>query len=361
MLAIFSDCGCLGRMPVSEENQGFFELALRISKKGQTMKYRIFITKKEILTAIIFIVGLILFGKGLHAAYQCHHALDLNTMQEYEIKEGAYVTGNIDTYIGKHVYGNNKFFGLSQSYLNLLGKSYDFYTIPVGKKSYICIMAYSKSLLKQLEAFEEGHGEAILFEGKIIESPIDINLAWHASIDGFRMESLITSFVIVEKDFGKNKDTIYIGIFLLVVAAIRFFGAGGLKNVVLEDPEDERPVTQKSGYRYEGKQQNTKQRYDSDYELQAEQMRLDTLERRFHELKRSALLCIALLPAGCYILYRFSLLFGILLIVISIKSIWRYFINSANTAAKFLVRKCNLKSLSVQIEECEENIEKLIF
>lgn len=323
------------------------------------MKYRVFITKKEILTAILCIVGMLLLGKGLHAAYQYHNALDLNTMQERELKEGAYVTGNIDTYIGQYMYGSNKFSGMSQGYLNLVGKSYDFYTISVGKESYICIMANSKSLTSQLEAFEDGHGEAIYFEGKIIEPPVDINLALHESIDGFPMESLITSFVIVEKDFGKIKDRIYIGILLLVVAAIRFFDAGGIKNVVLEESEDEKPVIQKSGYRYDGKQQNAKQRYDGDYELQAEQMRLNTLERRLHELKRSALLCIPLLPAGCYILYRFSLLFGILLIVISIKGFWRYFINSANTAAKFLVRKCNLKSLSAQIEECEENIEML--
>lgn len=323
------------------------------------MKYRVFITKKEIFTAILFIVGMIFLGKGLHAAYQYHNALDLNTMQERDLKEGAYVTGKIDTYIGQHMYGSNKFSGMSQGYLNLVGKSYDFYTIPVGKESYLCIMAHSKSLLNQLEVFVDGHGEAIYFEGKIIEPPVDINLAWYESMDGFRMESLITSFVIVEKDFGKIKDRIYIGILLLVVAAIRFFGAGGIKNVVMEESENERPIPQKSGYRYDGKQHNTKQRYDSDYELRAEQMRLDTLERRLHELKRSALLCIPLLPAGCYILYRVSLLFGILLIVISVKSFWRYFINSENTAAKFLVRKCNLKSLSVQIEECEENIETL--
>ncbi len=74
----------------------------------------------------------------------------LNTVQEYELKEGAYVTGNIDSYIGQYMYGSNKFSGMSQGYLNVFGKSYDFYTVPVGKESYICIMAYSKSLTSQL-------------------------------------------------------------------------------------------------------------------------------------------------------------------------------------------------------------------
>lgn len=318
------------------------------------MKYRVFVTKKEILTAILFIVGMIFLGKGLHAAYQYHNALDLNTVQEYELKEGAYVTGNIDTYIGQYMYGSNKFSGMSQGYLNVFGKSYDFYTVPVGKESYICIMAHSKSLTGQLEAFQDGHGESILFEGKIIEPPININLAWHESMDGFRMESLITSFVIIEKDFGKIKDTVYIGILLLVVAAIRFFGAGGIKNVVIEETEDEKPVYRKAVHQYD-----EKQRYGEDYELKAEQMQLDTLERRLHALKKSAILCLPLLLAGAYILYRVSLLFGILLFVISVKSFWRYFINSENTAAKTLAKKCNLDSLSVQIEERKEKIKML--
>lgn len=318
------------------------------------MKYRVFITKKEIFTAILFIIGMIFLWKGIQAAYQYHHALNLNTMQEHDLKEGAYATGNIDTYIGKHAYGSNKFTGMSQGYLNLLGKSYDFYTIPVGEKSYICIMTYSKSLIKQLEAFEEGHGADVNFEGKIIKPPIDINMAWYETIDGFRMESLITSYVIVEKDFRKIKDTIYIGILLLVVAAIRFFSAGGIKNVVMEESEDEKPIYGKGVYQY-----NAKQRYDGDYKLRAEQMQLSTLERRLHALKRSAILSFPLLLAGAYSLYRLSLLFGILLIVISVKSFWRYFINSENTAAKTLAKKCNLDSLSIQIEERKEKIEML--
>lgn len=318
------------------------------------MKYHVFITKKEILTAILFIVGLIFLGKGLYAAYQYHHALDLNTMQEYELKEGAYVIGNIDSYIGKHMYGSNKFSGMSQGYLNLFGKSYDFYTIPVGKESYLCIMVHSKSLIKQLEAFEEGHGEAVWFEGKIIEPPIDINLAWYASMDGFRMESLITSFVIVEKDFGKIKDMIYIGILCIVIAVIRFFSAGGIKNFVMEETKDAKSVYRKPVYQYD-----TKQRYDSDYELQAEKMQLSTLEGRLHALKRSAIICLPLLLAGFYIVCRVSLLLGIILIVISAKGLWKYFINSENTMAKSLVKKCNMDSLSVQIEEYKGKIEAL--
>lgn len=32
LLTIFSDYGCIGRMPVNEENRRFFEYALRLSE-----------------------------------------------------------------------------------------------------------------------------------------------------------------------------------------------------------------------------------------------------------------------------------------------------------------------------------------
>ena len=312
------------------------------------MKYHVSITKSEILTGILFIVGVLLFFHGVHSAYKCTRALDLNTLEERELREGVCVSGNIDTYVVKHFPENNKFHGVGQSYLTLSGQSYDFYTIPVGKKSYICILANSKSLKEQLEAFEGGHGENVWFEGEVIKPFTELNWRWYDSIEGFHTENLIGSFVIKEINFKRNRDIIYIGVLLLAVAILRFLSAGGMNNFVMEETEDEKPVYN-----------NYAKIYNNDYELQAEQMQLRTLERRLHSVKRNAILCVPLLLAGFYIIYRVSLLFGILFIVISIRGIWNCFINSTNTAATALARKCNLKSLSVEIEEHKRNMEKL--
>ncbi len=316
------------------------------------MKYHVFISKREILMSIIFIVGLIILFNGLHSTYKYNHALNLNTLKEHDLKEGAYVIGSIDTYVGKNLYGNNQFSGVSISLITISGKVYDFYTIPVGQKSYICIMANGESLLGQLEAFENGHGENIYFEGEVIEPPIDLNLDWYSQIDGFRTEDLINSFVLKETNFGKNKYIIYTGVLLLCMAALLFFSAGGIKNFVMEETEDAKPVYN-----------NYAKIYNRNYELQAEQMQLEILERRLHSIKRNAILCLVLLLAGIYIVYSAYLLavkaFGILLILISVKGIWNYFINSANTMAMSLVKKFTLKSLSIQIEEHKKNIEKL--
>ena len=90
------------------------------------MKYHIFISKKELLTGVFFIVGFLFFLNGIHSTYKCNHALNLKELEAHELKEGGGVRGNIDSYIGKHLSGNNKFFGVGQSHLTLFGQSYDF-------------------------------------------------------------------------------------------------------------------------------------------------------------------------------------------------------------------------------------------
>lgn len=219
------------------------------------MKYHIFISKKELLTGVFFIVGFLFLLNGIHSTYKCNHVLNLKELEAHELKEGVCVSGNIDSYIGKHLSGNNKFFGVGQSHLTLFGQSYDFYTIPVEKNSYICILASSKSLKEQLEAFEEGHGENVYFEGEVIKPLVELNWRWYDSIEGFRTEALIDSFVIKETNFKRNKDIIYIGVLFIAMAVLRFLIAGGIKSFVMEETMDRKPVcnydtkTGKSGRR----------------------------------------------------------------------------------------------------------------
>lgn len=318
------------------------------------MKYHISITKREVFTAIIFILGLTLLFKGLHAAYKHSHALNLETLNEHTIKEGDYVVGDIDTYIGQIMYGSNQFSGISQTYLTYT-KAYNFYTVPAGKDSYVCIIAYSESLMNDLKAFENGHGEGIHFEGIVVDSPTEINYNWYAYIDGFDIDDLIDSYAIKETDFGKNKFIIYWGILLLIIAALLFFGAGGVKNFVMVDVGQ--PDYSRSAYSIYTKS------YNIDNELLAAKKQLETLGQRLNSLKRSAVMCFILLLPGVYIAFSAYLLevklFGIVLILISIKGIWKYFINSSNTLAIFLVKKFSLKSLSLQIDERKEEIERM--
>ena len=315
------------------------------------MKYHITISKREIITAIILIIGLTLLLKGIHSYYQVNHALHLEDLDEHALRNGTYVTGDINTYIGKTMYGSGKFSGVSIS-LTTSGKTYNFYTIPVGQKSYICIMAYSRSLLNQLEAFENGHGENVSFRGIIVEPLTDLNYEWYTTVEGFDSRNLINSFVIKEANFDRYKVLVYYGVILLTIAALLFFSAGGIKNLMIEGPDHTRPA-----YNDYAKV------YNIAYELRAEKMQIEILERRLKSAKKNAVLCLALLLIGIYIVFSAYLLegklFGALLLFISVRGIWNYFINSPNTLAKSLVRRFTLESLSLQIEEHQKNIEKL--
>lgn len=315
------------------------------------MKYHITISKREFFTVIILIIGFMLLFKGIHSYYKVNHALHLEDLDEHTLRNGTYVTGDINTYIGKTMYGSGKFSGVSIS-LTTSGKTYNFYTIPVGQKSYICIMAYSKSLITQLEAFENGHGENVYFRGIIVEPLTDLNYEWYTTVEGFNTGDLINSFVIKEADFDRYKILVYYGVILLAIAALLFFSAGGIKNLIIEGTDQTGPV-----YNDYAKV------YNINYELQAEKMQLEILERRLKSAKKNAILCFALLLTGIYIVFSAYLLegklFGALLLFISLRGIWNYFINSSNTLAKSLVQRFTLESLSIQIEEHQINIEKL--
>ena len=315
------------------------------------MKYHVSISKREIFTAILLVIGLVLLFRGIHSSYKIHHALSLEDLNEQTLKNRDYVAGTIDNYIGQIMYGSNRFDGVSQTLITS-GRAYNFYTIPTGQNSYICIMAYGESILSQLKAFENGHGEAVYFEGIIIEPPTDLNYNWYANVEGFNTEDLIDSFVIKETNFDGNKYVIYIGALLLVTAALMFFSAGGIKNFVMEETENTKSVYN-----------NYAKIYNRDNELQAEKMQLETLEQRLNSAKRTAVLCSILLLIGIYIICSAYLLegklFGVLIVLIAVRGIWNYFINSGSALAKSLVRRFTLKSISIQIEEHRQNIEKL--
>ena len=308
------------------------------------MKYCILISKREIFTAIILIIGFILLFQGIHSANRYNHAVNLETLNERELKEGTYVVGNINSYIGQIMFGSNKLYGVSQEWF-VLGKTYEVYTIPIKGGSYIALMVFDDSIKDKLEAFDNGYGEGVYFEGIIIESPIAPSYSWYEQVEGFNMESLIDSFVIQEADL-KGKNTTYPGFLLIVSASFIFFSAGGFKNIVMKE-------TDNSGAVYNNYANNM------DNVLQAEKLQLQILEKRLLSMKRTCILSLFILAVGIYMIYQFHLLAGIMLIIVSISNAWKYFINSSNVIAASLAPRIFVESLSIQIEEHKNNIKRL--
>lgn len=310
------------------------------------MKYHVSVTKKEIITAIIFIIGLIFLFRGIQSAYRYNHAQNLETLDSRGLKKGTYVTGNVDSYIGQIMYGSNRFYGVSQTYITF-GKSYDFYTVPVGSNSYIILMISNESVRDRLNAFDNGHGDNVYFEGIVSEPITEPNYAWYEYVDGFNTDELITSFVIKEANL-KRKNTTYLGFLLMVIASLIFFSSGGIKDVVIEEANSSKPVYN-----------NYAKSYNKDNELQAEKMQLQALEKRLLSMKRNCMLCPLILGLGIYMIYQFHLILGTLLLFISIRNAWKYFINSSNSIAVSLAPKISVESLTLQIESHKKNIEEL--
>lgn len=314
------------------------------------MRTHISITKRNILTLIIFLLGLYCLYRGIDSDYKYKHAIPLETLREQSCEEGAYVVGYIDSYLGMKVYGSNRFSGVSQTFLSL-AESWDFYTIPVSENSYIEIMLSDKATKSALDDFTEGKGEGVYFEGEIIKPVIGANLNWYADLDDFDMDTLIQSFVIREAALEKKKDIAYLGIILLMIALLLFIAAGGINSLVIKELIEDIP--DRTAYEFA-------RSYNKQNDLIAETNRLETLKNRLASFRKSCLFGCPILGIGVYILHQAYLLeakfIGLLLILWAVRNIWHYFINSANTLSIFLAEKCSLNTLALQIQKCEKNI-----
>lgn len=193
------------------------------------MKYNVSISKRIVLTAIIFIIGLIFLCIGISSYNKFNHALHLETLDEQMLKKGKYVIGNIDTYIEGITYG--KYNGVSEIHLTPK-KTYDYYTVPIEQDSYVALLISDESVKEQLDAFEDGHGEEVYFEGIVTEPSTELNYEWYENnAEEFNPENLVDSFVIKEAKL-KKKNEIYLGILLLIVSVFVFLITGGSKDFV---------------------------------------------------------------------------------------------------------------------------------
>lgn len=201
------------------------------------MKYNVSISRRIVITAIIFIIGLIFLSIGISSFIKYNHALHLETLDEQMLKKGKYVIGNIDAYIEGITYGGNRYNGVSEIHLTAR-KTYDYYTVPIEQDSYITLRISDESVKEQLDTFEDGHGEEVYFEGIVIEPPTELNYEWFENnIEDFNPENLVDSFVIKEAKL-KKKNAAFLGILLIIVSVFVFFSTGGSKDFVTVETDE---------------------------------------------------------------------------------------------------------------------------
>lgn len=194
------------------------------------MKYNVSFTKRIIFTAIIFIIGLIFLSVGLRSYIKYSNALHLETLNKQDLKIGKYIVGNIDTYIQGIRYENNIYHDVNQVH-RTAWKIYDYYAMPIEEDSYITLLIADDSAKAQLEAFEDGHGEPIYFEGIIIEPSRQLNYELDETVVDFNPENFVDSFAIKETKLT-YRNPIILGIILLVFSILLFFIAGGSNSFI---------------------------------------------------------------------------------------------------------------------------------
>lgn len=200
------------------------------------MKYNVSITKRLIITAIIFIVGLVFLLIGTRSYYKYSHALDLETLDEQMMEKGGYIIGSFNTYIDGVTYENNQFYNVNQTHLTTWD-TYEYYTVPVGEDSYVVLLISDETLKEQLDAYEKGRGKTVRFEGIIIEPPTELNYEWYENAEDFNPENLIDSFVVKEATLIQRNATV-LGIVLLLLSAFVFVISGGSKSVVSVEKDE---------------------------------------------------------------------------------------------------------------------------
>lgn len=200
------------------------------------MKYNVSFTKRIILTVIIFIIGVIFLSVGLRSYYKYSHALHLETLNREDLTIGKYIVGNIDTYIEGIQYENNIYHDINQ--VHRTGwKTYDYYAMPIEEDAYITLLIADESAKAQLDAYEDGHGEAVYFEGIIIEPSKQLNYELDETIEDFDPENFIDSFAIQETKLNYKNSMIW-GILLLVFSIFLYFISGGSNSFISVEKDE---------------------------------------------------------------------------------------------------------------------------
>ena len=200
------------------------------------MKYNVSFTKRIILTAIIFIIGLIFLSMGMRSYYKYDNALHLETLNRQDLKIGKYIVGNIDTYIDGIQYENNIYHDVNQ--VHMTGwTTYDYYAVPIEEEAYITLLISDESVKAQLDTYEDGHGEAVYFEGIIIEPSRQLNYELDETIKNFDPENFIDTFAIQETKLNYKNSMIW-GILLLVFSILLFFISGGRSSFISVEKDE---------------------------------------------------------------------------------------------------------------------------
>ena len=314
---------------------------------------------------IMLIYGVNIIGKWSSDQKLYKEGETLEEISLDNLWEDDYVSFYIDDYADKDIYFDEN-------------GEYEVYTILVERDASDNTNSYMQVFVKEQDTKQKlndpDHGK-VYFRGMVIYAPdegYEFNEDWKTGIPegmDIKHDKLICNLVIMETEFPDKGSDLYIGIGLVVLAVVSYFLCRQLKG----DAKDKKIHIKPSKY----------SEYSSEYAMEIYNIKNewifenDNLKRLQAEKRENNKVCnimIVMFTIGLLIfigdtrilkgtfLWIFSFilkLFSFILMYIGLGGIWSKFINSSNELAVKIARKKGKRSLYLEIEECEKNIEEL--
>ena len=213
-------------------------------------KFTINVTKGYIITAIIFLLGVVVLILGLLSFLKGRNAISVSELYESQLKSGQYVKGVIREYMGYYEDPEDEeTFHSSYGATSFgIGVFYWEYTIKTADGKYITLMVNEEDnkLVKELNSYIGGKGNSAYFEGKVVKAlPGDeMDESWYQKALGIESkeeidEVVISDYFILQDSFEVDTKKISIGFLLIVVSIAYFFFSGGVKGLLVYWDEEE--------------------------------------------------------------------------------------------------------------------------
>lgn len=203
-------------------------------------KFTINLTKGYILSIILFFMGMGTLLFGLYSLVKVWFAIPIGELKESQLKEGWYVEGMIQEYLGfVDPEDQDNFRTVSESYLNIeKGLEYDFYTVKIAEGKYINVLVDDEEKKETLENYVEGKGNSAYFEGMVIKNDGELNYIWYQQAFGVESEEEVDEFVIsryaiIENPFEVDTMKICTGAMIVILSVMIFFISGGVKGLII--------------------------------------------------------------------------------------------------------------------------------
>jgi len=206
------------------------------------MNIKIDIGKKTIFGFVILFLGIFFSVSGGSAYFKYRNATDLNALYPQTCKEGTYVKGYIEEYIGKRFKTSRdpSYTGVSGEWL-LGGKTASKYTIYLEQVDrYICCWVVEPDTKNVLSSFQKGKGKCYI-EGEIRRPMDEVNYAWYVPTDDQELshtvekEEIFADFIIFECDIKSNSNVFVTGILFLLIALYLLKGTNFKRLIMKED------------------------------------------------------------------------------------------------------------------------------